>query len=151
MLPSRCMLPSLRSATSSKLPPLCTCESRRPGGEMQAVPCGARSDTRLFPASGSQPRSAQIRPVRTYKTRIYFYVEVKTVLKFLRHVQLSRKKRSTGSSRRFHFARASTSVRPRGGRAPVSPCLHPCPRTHGKIRGRNAPGLRAREPHTNRK
>ena len=101
MLPSRCMLPSLRSATSSKLPPLCTCESRRPGGEMQAVPCGARSDTRLFPASGSQPRSAHIRSVRTYNTRTYTSFEVRTVIKFRGRVQSSRKKRSTASSKRF--------------------------------------------------
>ena len=49
------------------------------------------------------------------------------------------------------FARASTSAGPRGGRAPVSLCLHPCPRTHGEIRGRNAPGRRARDSHTNRR
>ena len=116
---------------------------------MQSVPCGARPDTRLFPASVSQPRSGQIRSVRTYNTRIYFYFELKTVLTFLGHVQLSRKKRSTGSPRRFRCA--STSARPRGERAPVSPCLHPCPRTHGEIRGRNGPGWRSREPHTNPK
>ena len=82
-------------------PVLCTCEPRRPCGEMQAVPCGARSDTRLFPASGSQARFAQIRSVRTYNTRIYLYFELKTVLTFLGYIELFRKKRSTGSSRRF--------------------------------------------------
>ena len=49
------------------------------------------------------------------------------------------------------FALARTSVRARGGRAPDSPCLYPCPRTHGEIPGRNAPGRRARDSHTNRK
>ena len=38
-------------------PTLCLCEPRLPGVEMQAVPCGARSDTRLLglplAASGS--------------------------------------------------------------------------------------------------
>ena len=38
------------------------------------------------------------------------------------------------------FARASTSASPRGARAPVSPCLYPCPRTHGNIRGETAQG-----------
>ena len=38
-------------ATHTPLAPLATLfEPRRPRGEMQAVPCGARSDTRLLPA-----------------------------------------------------------------------------------------------------
>ena len=82
-------------------PALCPCEPRRPRGEMQTVPRGARFDTRLLPASGSQPRSARIRSVRTYNTRIYIYFKVKTVITFCGHVQLSRKKRSSASSRRF--------------------------------------------------
>ena len=32
-------------------PALCPYEPRLPRGEMQAAPCGARSNTRLFPAS----------------------------------------------------------------------------------------------------
>ena len=54
-------------------PALCPCEPCRPRGEMQAVPCGARFDTRLLPASSSQPRSPQIRSVRTYNSRIHLY------------------------------------------------------------------------------
>ena len=37
------------------------------------------------------------------------------------------------------FARASTRPSPRGGRAPVSPCLYPCPRTHGEAPHGGAP------------
>ena len=81
-LPLRCMLPSLRSPPSAKLPPLCACEPRRPRADIQAVPCGACSDTRLLPASDSQPPSAQIRSVRTYNTIIYTYFKVKTVITF---------------------------------------------------------------------
>ena len=125
-------------------PALCTCEPRHPRGEMQAVPCGARSDTRLFPACGSQPRSAQIRPVRTY-----LILKSKRSLHFSDTSSYPARKKAPAHP--DAFARASTNVRPRGGRAPVSPCLHPCPRTHGEIRGRNGPGRRAREPHTNRK
>ena len=36
-------------------PALCPCELRLPRGEMQAMPCGAGSNTRLLPASTSQP------------------------------------------------------------------------------------------------
>ena len=32
------------------------------------------------------------------------------------------------------FDRSSMSAGPRGGRAPVSPCVYPYPRTHGEIR-----------------
>ena len=42
-----------------------------------------------------------------------------------------------------------TSARLRGGRPPVPPCLHPCPRIHGDIQGRNAAARRTRESHTN--
>ena len=80
---------------------LCTYEPRRPRDELEVVPCGPRSDTRLFPASGTQLRSAYIRPVPTYNKRTFLCFEVQTVLVFLRHVKLSLKKRSTGSPRRF--------------------------------------------------
>ena len=63
-------------------PALCPCEPRLPRGEMQAVPCGARSNTRLLPASTSQPPPAGIRSVRKYNTGIYLFVQVKTVLTF---------------------------------------------------------------------
>ena len=45
-------------------PALRPCELRLPRGEMQAVSCGARSYTRLLPASTSQPPPAGIRSVR---------------------------------------------------------------------------------------
>ena len=102
---------------------------------MQAVPCGARSDTRLLPATGAQPRSAQMRSVRTYNTRLHVCFNVKTVLTFLGHVWLSRKKRCTGSPRRF---RSWPRLGRRGARRPDSPLVHPGARTHGEIRGRNA-------------
>ena len=51
-------------------PALCPCEPRLPRGEMQAVPCGARSNTRLLPASISQPLPAGIRSVRKYNIEI---------------------------------------------------------------------------------
>ena len=87
-------------------PALCPCEPRRPRGEMQAVPCGARSDTRLLPASSSLSQSGQIRSVQTYNASIYMFIyiyilKVKTVLAFLGHVQLFPKKRGTGSPGRF--------------------------------------------------
>ena len=49
-------------------PSRCPCEPRLPRGDMKAVPCGARSNTRLLPASTSQPPPAGIRPVRKYNT-----------------------------------------------------------------------------------
>ena len=60
---------------------LCPCEPRLPRGEMQAVPCAARSNTRLLPASTSQP-PAGIRSVRKYSTGICLFALVKTVLTF---------------------------------------------------------------------
>ena len=41
------------------------------------------------------------------------------------------------------------AARAAGERRPVYPCLHPCPRTHVEIRGRNDLGRRAPEPYTN--
>ena len=43
------------------LPSLCSCEPRPPRGEMQAVSCGTRSDTRLLGLPLAASRSAQIR------------------------------------------------------------------------------------------
>ena len=63
-------------------PALCPCEPRLPHGEIQAVPCGARSNTRLLPASTSQLPPAGIRSVRKYNTGICLFVQVKTVLTF---------------------------------------------------------------------
>ena len=124
------MLPSPRSAQSchrfdrvQAFPAPHPSEPRRPRSEMQAVPCGARSDTRLLPASGAQPQSAQIRSVRTYKTRLNVYFNVKTVLIFLGHVRLSRKKRSTGSPKSFRsfLAELGPARRETAGFTPCAP------------------------------
>ena len=73
-------------------PALCPCEPRLPRGEMQAVPCGARSITRLLPASTSQPPPTGIRSVRKYNTGICLFVQVKSVLTF-RHIWLPHKRK----------------------------------------------------------
>ena len=107
MLPSGCTLPSLRSAPSchrfgqvQASPALCPSQPRHPRGEVQAVSCDARSETRLLATSSSLPRSAQVRsPDIQYQNTCYFTLEV--VLTFPGYVQVSRKKRSTGSPRRF--------------------------------------------------
>ena len=41
------------------------------------------------------------------------------------------------------------AARAAGERRPIYPWLHPCPRTHVEIRGRNGPGRRAAKPHIN--
>ena len=64
------------------LPVPCPFEPRRLRGEMRAVPCGARSDTWLRPASISQPLPFDIRYVRRYETGNRLYVEFKTVVVF---------------------------------------------------------------------
>ena len=64
------------------VPSLCPCEPRLPRGEMQAVPCGTCSNTRLLPASSSQPPPAGIRSVRKYNTGICLFVQLNTVLTF---------------------------------------------------------------------
>ena len=61
-------------------PALCPCEPRLSREDMQAVPCGARSNTRLLPASTSQPPPAGIRSIRKYTTGICLFVQVRTVL-----------------------------------------------------------------------
>ena len=85
-------------------PPLCTCESRRPRGEMQAVPCGARSDARLFrpPARNLDPlRSAISGRIMRGSIFILMSKRYNCSTDILGDVQLSRKKRNTGSRRRF--------------------------------------------------
>ena len=54
-------------------PALCPCEPRLPRGEMQAVPRSACSNTRLLPATTSQPPPARIRSVRKYNTGMSFF------------------------------------------------------------------------------
>ena len=56
-------------------PARCPCEPRLPRGEMQAVPCGARSNSRLLPASNFQPPPAGIRSVRKDNTGICIFVQ----------------------------------------------------------------------------
>ena len=78
-------------------PAQCPLEPQIPRGEMQPVPCGARSDTRLLSASIWPPRSAQIRSVRRlFNTILSVYFEVKTVFAPLGHVWLSPRKISNG-------------------------------------------------------
>ena len=64
------------------LPALCPCEPRLPRGEMQAVPCGARFNTRVLPASTSQSPPSGTRSVWKYNTGICLFVQGKTVLTF---------------------------------------------------------------------
>ena len=72
-------------------------------------------------------------------TGICLYVEVTTVLIFSDASSYPARKETPVHP--HPGACASTSTRPRGGRAPVYPCLHPCPRTHGEIRVRKKSGL----------
>ena len=53
-------------------PALCPGEPRLPGEDVQVVPCGARSNTRLLPASTSQPHPTAIRSVGKYNTGILY-------------------------------------------------------------------------------
>ena len=139
-------------AVFQDFPALCPCEPRLPRGEMQAVPCGARSNTRLLPAYTSQCPLAGIRSVRKYNAGICIFVQVKTVLTF-GHVWLPRKKtiNTPGQPRpqTLSLLPRRAAARAVGERRPVYPCLHPCPRTHVEIRGRKGPGRRGPKPHTN--
>ena len=147
MLPSRCMLPSLRSAPSANLPPLYV-----PVSPVAAPPRFKPCPVALVPTLGC-PRPPTRNP---------------HLLKFAlsgciipEHIFISKTKRSlhfadTSSypareeapAHPDAFARASTSAGPRGGKAAFLPCLHPCPRTHGEIRGRKGPGRRSCDSHT---
>ena len=149
MLPSRCMLPSLHPVPSSKLPPFCLPVSPVTRAA-RCKPCPVA----LVPILGcSRPPARNLDLVRSAMSGSImtedFFNENKTVLTFFGHVELSRKKRSTGSPRRFR------SCLDERGHAPWEsvhfPYLQPCPRTHGEIRGRNAPGRRARDSYTRRK
>ena len=99
-------------------PPLRPCEPRLRRGEMQAVPCGARSNTRLLPASTSQPPPAGTRFVRKYNTGMYLYSSKNGPYIRTRLVTPQEKNKQTGSTTPTDaFAPASTSGRPLGGRA----------------------------------
>ena len=54
-------------------PAQCPCEPPPPRGEVRAVPCGDRFDTRLLGLQLAASPSAQIRPVRKYSSGIYLY------------------------------------------------------------------------------
>ena len=150
MLPSRCMLASLRSAPSFKLPPFCVPVSPV-ARAARCKPCPVA----LVPTLGcSRPPARNLDLVRSILSgRIMpediFILKTKRPLHFSDTSRYPARKEA--SAHPDAFARASTSAGLRGGRAPNFPCLHPCPRTHGEIRGRNAPGRRARDSHTNRK
>ena len=60
------------SAIFQAFPAPCPCEARLPRGEIQTVPCGAHSNTRLLADSTSQPPPASIRFVRKYNTGMCF-------------------------------------------------------------------------------
>ena len=122
-------------------PALCLFNPRRPRGEMQAVPCVARSGTRLLPASTSQSPPVDIRFFRKYTAVIYLYAEVETVLIIFTLLVIPREKETPAHPHPDAFARASTGTRPRGGTAPFYPCLHPCQRTNGEIRVKLRSGL----------
>ena len=107
---ARCHLPSFSRSISL--------QPRLPRGEMQAVPCGARSNTRLLPASTSQPPPAGIRFVRKYNTGMYLYSSKNGPYIRTRLVTPQEKNKQTGSTTPTDaFAPASTSGRPLGGRA----------------------------------
>ena len=150
MLRLRCLPPSPPSAPSSRLSTLYVPVTRLPRGEMQAVPCGACSNTRLLPASTSQPPPAGIRSFRKYNTGICLSVQVKTVHTF-GHVQLPRKRKiNTGSTTPTDaFAPASTSGRPRGGRAQAGlPLSAPMPTHPRRDPGPKLPSAaRPQTPH----
>ena len=144
-------------AMPATLAALCTifqafsCEPRLPRGEMQAVLCDARSDTRRLPASTSQPPSAGIRSVWKYNTRTcvcsskngpYIRTRLVTPQEKNKHTSQPRPQMRSLLPRR---AAARAAGEPR----PIYSCLHPCPRAHVDIRGRNGPGRRAPKPHTN--
>ena len=127
-------MPATRAALGAifqAFPALCLCEPRLSRGEMQAVPCGARSNTRLLPASISQPPPAGIRFVRKHNTGMFFGSSKNGPYIQTRLVTPQGKNKHTGSTTPTDaFAPASTSGRPRGGRAQAGlPLSAPMP-TH---------------------
>ena len=149
-LPSRCTQFSLRSAPSSKLPPLYV-----PMSPVARATSWKSCPAALVPTLAcSRPRARNFDLLISALSR-HIISEPFFVLKSKRSLYFSDMSsypsRKEAPAHPDAFARASRSVRPHGGRAPVSPCLHPCPRTHGEIRGRSGHGQRAPEPHTNRK
>ena len=148
-LPSRCMQPALRWAPSSKLPPLYIPVSPV-ARAARWKPCPAA----LVPTLAWSRRPARNLDLLRSALSRHIMTESVFILKSKRSLHFSDMssypKRKEAPAHPDAFACASTSVRPRSVRAPVSPCLHPRPRTHGEIRGRSGPGQRAPETHTNR-
>ena len=130
MLRSR-LLPILAAlgAIFQAFPALCHCEPNLPRGAMQAVPCGAHSNTWLLPASTSQPSPAGICSVRKYCTGICVFVRVKTVLTF-DHGWIPRKRKINPPSQprpqTLSLLPDRAAARAAGERRPVYPFLHPC-------------------------
>ena len=148
MLPSRCMLPLLRSAPSSYLPPFCVPVSPVARAE-RCKPCPVA----LVPTlDRSRSPAHNLDLVRSALSGLIMPEDL-YILKTKRSLHFSDTSsypaRKKAPAHPDAFARASTSAGPRGGRAPNFPCLHPCPRPHGEIWGRNTPGQRARDSRTN--
>ena len=130
--------PPIRSGPSFPRSITCPCEPRRPPAVKQAVPYGARSDTRTLSRSSSEPRSPQNRSVPKYDTRLDVYFQAKTTLAPLGHNRYTPQAKEA-AAHTDDVARAWTSTGRRDARPPDSPFVHPGPHTHGGIRGRNAP------------
>ena len=139
MLPSPRMPPSPpspRSASSSKLSPLYVSLSPVARAE-RCKPCPvALVPTLLLPASTSQPPSVDIRSVRKYNTGVCLNVEAKTVLIFSDAFSYPARKETPTHTLSLVPPRARVSAA--GKRRFTIHCLHPCPRTHGKICGKKS-------------
>ena len=99
-------------------PALCPCEPRPPRGELQTGPCGARSDTRLLGLPLAASQSARI-CYPEIKTWICLYIEVKAVFVLSDMYSYPAKINTLALPHPDAFAHASSSARPRGGRAPI--------------------------------
>ena len=133
MLRSRCLPPSLRSATSSKLSPLyvpVSPVSRAEGCKPCPVPlCPYNTEYRDTSVCSS-------------KNSPYIRTRLVTPQKLINTLGQPRPQTLSLLPRR-------AAARAAGERRQVYPCLYPCPRTHVEMRGRNGPGRRAPNPHTN--
>ena len=153
MLRLRCLQPSPRSAPSSKLSPLYVPVSPVSRAE-RCKPClmalvPTLGCSRPLPPTASScwhPLCPEIkyRDMSFCSSKNGPYIRTRLVTP-------QEKNKHTGSiTPTDAFAPASTSGRPRGGRAQAAlHCLHPFPRTHVEIWGRNGLVRRAPKPHTN--
>ena len=153
MLPSRCMLPSMRSVPSAKLPPLYVPVSHV-ARAARCKPCPVALVSTLG-CSRPPARNLDLLGSALFGRIIPEYIFILKSKRLLHFADTSSyPARKEAPPHLDALARASTSAGPRGVRAPDSRCLHPCPRTHGEIRGRNGPGAemalgaaRPRFPH----